>query len=135
MEHFLMFLLYWSTPLITQKYIIGSTQTNIIMPYVIIFMLIYLISFFLTVFRAVRTCPIDPKEGRSWGIHNGIKLSFFASMFAVIAYLVVGALPFFNAPFLALTFLPNPMDIGDGFYTAIGGLLGYGFGRAFISMC
>lgn len=135
MEHFLMFLLYWLTPLITHKYIIGPVQTNVIMPYVIIGLLVYMITFFLNVFRTLRTCPIDPKEGRSWGLESGIKLGFFASIFAILAYLIIGVFPFLNAPFLAMTFLSNPVEIGDGFYTAIGALMGYGFGRIFISMC
>jgi len=142
MEYLILFISYWLIPIIVTRYILPkdelllmSTFQSIVMPYLIIAAMVFVLTIILNMVRAIRTCPTEKDKPRSWGFSGGIKLGIFSAVFATLMYLVVGIFPVLTLPFIALSVLPYSTEIGEGFYVALGGFLGYWFGRPFIGLC
>ncbi len=142
MEYFILFGSYWLIPIITTKFILPKNELlvmspfkSIILPYIVIAILIYIITLILNMIRAVRTCPKEADQSQPFGFFSGTKLSLFATIGAIIMYIVINLFPVLNMPFIAISILPYASEIGLGFYAAVGAFLGYWFGRPFIGLC
>lgn len=142
MEYLILFIVYWLIPIIVSRLILPKHQLlmmspmqSIITPYIVIGLMIYVFTVILTIIRALRTCPVEKDQTRSYGITSGLKLGFSSSIVGALMYFVVGILPMLMLPFLAISVLPYSTEIGEGFYVAIGGFIGYWLGRIFIGIC
>jgi hypothetical protein len=105
------------------------------MPYISIAIIIYITTFIISVIRSSRKCTTDQNKQTWYGIFSGLKLGIFTSLFGCIMYFIVMIVPLLTLPFLAISVLPNSTAIGQGFYVALGGFIGYWFGRIFINVC
>jgi hypothetical protein len=100
-----------------------------------IFMVVFVMTLLFNMIRALRTCPTEKDHPRSWGFLGGLKLGLFSAIFATLMYIIVGLFSVLVVPFIAISILPYATTIGEGFYVALGGFLGYWFGRLFIDLC
>jgi membrane-associated HD superfamily phosphohydrolase len=144
MEYLILLLIFFFAPLIIGRFFLTKSDLLLmtpfkatILPYLILAFFIYVITFILTVIRAIRTCPTptETNQLRSFGIVAGLKLGLFTSIFACLMYLMIAIFPILTVPFIAVTIIPNAIEIGEGFYVAIGGFIGYWLGRMFINLC
>ena len=142
MEYLVLFIVYWLIPIIVSRFILPKHQLlmmspmqSIITPYIVIGLMICASTLILTFVRALRTCPVEKDQPRSYGITSGLKLGLSSSILGALMYFIVGIIPMLMVPFLAISILPYSTEIGEGFYVAIGGFIGYWLGRLFIGIC
>lgn len=142
MEYLILFLIHWAIPILVRYFILPqdkilmmSPLLAMISPYVVIALLVALSSTLMSIIRSLRTCPKIENESRSYGITSGLKLGLSSSIVGSLMYVVVALLPILMSPFIAFSILPYSTQIGEGFYVAIGGAVGYWLGRLFVDIC
>ena len=142
MEYLVLFIVYWLIPIIVSRFILPKHQLlmmspmqSIITPYIVIGLMIFVFTLILNAVRTLRTCPVEKDQPRSYGVTSGLKLGLSSSILGALMYFIVGIIPMLMVPFLAISILPYATEIGEGFYVAIGGFIGYWLGRIFIGIC
>jgi len=139
MEYLGMFGSYFATSVVTTTLIlknkdlinIGRTigQAIIISIGIIIFTILF------NMLRAYRSC--DEVNGvRPKGFTSGLTLSVWAVIFSMIIFVILNMTGIMvNVITIILPFLSNYVEFIKAYWVAILALIGYWFGRIFISLC
>src|SRR5688572_22791566 len=110
MEYFILFILLWIIPLITNHLILPPSEILMmspiegqLAPYLIIALLIFTVTLLLNMSRAIRVCGTTPESKHSWGIYTGLKLASLTALFGCLSYYLIQIFQFLILPFIAIS--------------------------------
>jgi hypothetical protein len=103
-----------------------------ILPYFMMFILSYIMTYLVQIVRVTRNC-------HNTQVARGLKQSLFVSLVtassSVVGHTMSWVFPSLLLPFISLSILPMSTLMGESFYLALIGTLGYIISQLFFPIC
>lgn len=128
METFLATLCVLAVPIVTEMFEMpGGFIGALVLPNIIYFVAIVLITMLTNISRAIRLCKRGKKEWKEglWGIKYGARKGLVVASVATLGSFIVNKIPFLKIPFMLLSFIPYVGTMINGIILSFFYLFGY----------